>query len=90
MSYKQQADPYGRGSYCIVVAMTGNGSREAEILRSFRDEYISEIPGGERLISLYYRMSPAIVGAARKLELQSPLSRVVSMTSGLVEHIGLY
>ena len=55
---KNQADPYGRGSYCIVVAMHGDQSREAEVLREFRDTYLREILLGETLVNVYYSFSP--------------------------------
>lgn len=56
--HKNQADPYGRGSYCIVVAMHGNHSREAEVLREFRDSYLKDNLVGEKLVEAYYRFSP--------------------------------
>lgn len=59
MDSTRQADPYGRGSYCIVVALHGDDSREAAALRSFRDDVLKELPLGDRLVSLYYRVSPA-------------------------------
>lgn len=55
---KEQADPYGRGSYCIVVAMHGDQSREAKVLREFRDQYMKGNMVGEKLIDAYYRLSP--------------------------------
>lgn len=55
-----QADPYGRGSYCIVVALHGTDSREAETLRWFRDEVLHSLPGGERLVDAYYRACPLV------------------------------
>lgn len=55
---KNQADPYGRGSYCIVVAMHGDQSREAEVLREFRDTYLKGNLLGEKLVNFYYRFSP--------------------------------
>lgn len=55
---KNQADPYGRGSYCIVVAMHGDQSREAEVLREFRDTYLKGNLLGEKLVNFYYSFSP--------------------------------
>lgn len=55
---KEQADPYGRGSYCIVVAMHGDQSREAQVLREFRDRYLEGNIIGEKLVDTYYRFSP--------------------------------
>ncbi len=56
----RQADPYGRGSYCIVVALHGTDSTEAESLRAFRDRILSRLPCGPAAIDLYYRASPAV------------------------------
>lgn len=75
MSYREQADPYGRGSYCIVVALHGDSSREAEILRDFRDNYVSHLPMGDRFIGFYYRISPAVTA---KLETSRGMSKLVS------------
>lgn len=55
---KEQADPYGRGSYCIVVAMHGDQSREAQVLREFRDRYMKGNIIGEKFVDAYYRFSP--------------------------------
>lgn len=54
----RQADPYGRGSYCIVVALHGSQSAEAETLRRFRDDVLRRLPLGDRLVDAYYRVSP--------------------------------
>lgn len=83
-NFKKQADPYGRGSYCIVVAMHGDSSSEAEILRSFRDNVMRRMPGGDRLINLYYRMSPKLVSVARSNRSASRLfSQAISGTARL-------
>jgi hypothetical protein len=83
---KDQADPYGRGGYCIVVAMHGDKSREAEVLRNFRDEYLEGNIFGEKIIDLYYRLSPKL---NRNLERTSytgkAVSRVLSSLSNAVE-----
>lgn len=60
MTEVQQADPYGRGSYCIVVALCGTDSREAEALRAFRDRYVTRLPGGDAFMDLYYAISPDV------------------------------
>lgn len=59
----RQADPYGRGSYCVVVALHGTDSAEAEQLRAFRDRYVYRLPGGRAFMQLYYRFSPGTVRA---------------------------
>lgn len=56
----RQADPYGKGSYCIVVALHGMDSVEAERLRRFRDTYLYRLPGGRAAMNRYYRLSPRI------------------------------
>lgn len=72
---KQQADPYGRGSYCIVVAIHGDQSREAEVLRKFRDRYMKGNIVGEKIIEAYYRFSP---GFNRRFSGQSLTGRAAS------------
>lgn len=59
----RQADPYGRGSYCVVVALHGTDSAEAETLRRFRDDVLRRLPAGDRLVDAYYHASPRLVGA---------------------------
>lgn len=71
----RQADPYGKGSYCIVVALHGSNSFEAETLRRFRDRYVYSLPGGRAMMDLYYRVSPAVV---EQLSTRSVLRGVVS------------
>jgi len=60
MTQTQQADPYGRGSYCIVVALHGTDSWEAEALRAFRDRYVTRLPGGDAFMEWYYAISPDV------------------------------
>lgn len=85
-----QADPYGRGSYCIVVAMHGDNSREAEILRKFRDSFLSRLPGGDRFIEAYYRASPKIVPILRgNRVLASATSILLSSFSRMLSVAGL-
>lgn len=74
---KNQADPYGRGSYCIVVAMHGDQSREAEVLREFRDTYLKGNLAGEKLVNMYYNVSPKLNS---KVSGQSLLGKVTSAT----------
>lgn len=74
---REQADPYGRGGYCIVVAMHGDKSREAEVLRDFRDNYLEGNIFGEKIIDLYYGLSPKV---NRKIGRDSYLSKFMSQT----------
>lgn len=82
---KRQADPYGRGSYCIVVALHGDQSREAELLRNFRDSFLKKIPMGDKLVESYYRISPSVVSILNQNKvLQSLTSKCVSVFANLV------
>jgi hypothetical protein len=47
---------------CPLVQLYGEGSKEVEALRHFRDEVLSQTPEGQELISLYYELSPVVVG----------------------------
>ena len=46
---------------CFLVKLYGDDSEEAELLRNFRDNVLSETPEGRGLIKLYYQLSPVIV-----------------------------
>lgn len=82
---KRQADPYGRGSYCIVVALHGDQSREAELLRNFRDNFLKKIPMGDKLIESYYQISPSIISFLNQNRvLQSLTSKSISVFANLV------
>lgn len=87
---ERQADPYGRGSYCIVVAMHGDRSREAEVLRDFRDNYLQRVPGGKKLIELYYNVSPRLVPVFRKNRyLDLMVSKSLATFTKLLSGVGL-
>lgn len=86
----RQADPYGRGSYCIVVTLHGDESREAEVLREFRDRYLEKLPMGDRLVELYYRASPAVCSVLeRNSRLETVTSSFVSSLAGMLSVSGL-
>jgi len=46
---------------CPLLALFGEGSKEVETLRKFRDEVLSQTSEGREIIRLYYEWSPAIV-----------------------------
>ena len=48
---------------CFIVQMYGDDSKEAALMRSFRDSVLSQIPEGQAIIDLYYRFSPVIMMA---------------------------
>lgn len=82
---KGQADPYGRGSYCIVVALHGDSSSEAEILRNFRDNFLKKLPMGNRIIKTYYHASPSIISILnRNRILGSVTSKSISLFANLI------
>lgn len=85
MTATQQADPYGRGGYCIVVALHGTDSPEAEQLREFRDQYLTALLGGDRLMDLYYRISPPVNGfLGRHDGISSLVAAGISATARMV------
>jgi len=82
---KKQADPYGRGSYCIVVALHGDKSSEAELLRNFRDNFLKKLPLGNKLVESYYRISPSVVSILNQNRvLQSLTSKSISIFANLI------
>jgi hypothetical protein len=53
---------------CPSEAIYGEYSEEAELLRDYRDNVLSKTQEGQKLIELYYKMSPGIVAAMEKNE----------------------
>lgn len=51
---------------CPVEEIYGRDSRQAELLRTFRDTVIGNTPEGRQLIALYYGWGPFIVSALRE------------------------
>jgi len=46
---------------CLSETIYGEDSEEAELLRYFRDNLLSQTPEGQEIIKLYYQWSPMIV-----------------------------
>jgi hypothetical protein len=46
---------------CPAVAIYGTTSGETKILRNFRDTVLKNIPGGRKIINIYYESGPEIV-----------------------------
>jgi len=53
---------------CIAEELYGEHSEEAELLRHFRDNVLSQTPVGQEIIKLYYQWSPVIVKAMEEDE----------------------
>ena len=53
---------------CIAEKLYGEYSEEAELLRDYRDNVLSKTMEGQKLISLYYKLSPSIVVAVENNE----------------------
>jgi hypothetical protein len=71
-------------SLCPAVQLYGEGSREVEALRNFRDSVLNTTPEGQELIKLYYEWSPAIVkamkgDAAFRAELKGMIDGILPM-----------
>ncbi len=50
---------------CPSKEIYGENSQETQLLRSIRDNVLSQTPEGREIITLYYQWSPAIVKAMR-------------------------
>ncbi len=48
---------------CSLIPIYGEDSEEVKLLRTFRDEVLSQSPVGREIIELYYQWSPAIAKA---------------------------
>jgi len=59
--------PSGQGP-CAAEAIYGEHSEKTTLLRYFRDEILTQSPGGQELIRLYYELSPVIVKAMEEDE----------------------
>jgi hypothetical protein len=55
-------------AHCPVIAIYGNQSEEARLLRSLRDHVLKQTAEGQELIKLYYIWSPVIVKAMEEHE----------------------
>jgi len=53
---------------CPTEVIYGESSKEAELLRYFRDNVLSQTPEGQELTKLYYQWSPAIAKAMERDE----------------------
>jgi len=75
---------------CKIELIYGADSEETELLRSFRDNVLSQTPEGQELIRLYYQWSPAIVKAMEedeefKDEVKEMIDGVLELIRGGVE-----
>ena len=59
-------DPYT--TICPVEAIYGNGAKQTERLRKFRDYVLSRTLEGQEIIRLYYQWSPAVVKVMKEDE----------------------
>lgn len=69
---KDSGSDSSSGSCFLTTACTESKGlpddcHELSTLRYFRDSYIAELPDGQQLISEYYNIAPAIVGAINRL-----------------------
>ena len=74
----------GLSRLCLAETIYGEDSGEIALLKSLRDEVLSNSPEGEEIIKLYYQWSPLIVGAMKgderfKGELKMLIDEVLAM-----------
>ena len=73
-------------SDCPSKEIYGEGSQEVTLLRTFRDNLLSQTPEGQELIKLYYQWSPAIVKTLETDEvLKEELKAMVDQLLPLIE-----
>jgi len=70
---------------CPTETLYGEHSEEAELLRYFRDNVLSQTPEGRELIKLYYELSASIVKAMEEDE--EFKAQVKEMIDGVVESV---
>lgn len=76
-------------SACMEAMGLRDDCQELNIFRTFRDEYVRNLPNGEQIIEEYYRVAPSIVAEINKAEnfkeIYSALyERLVSRTVELI------
>jgi len=60
--------PQDPGGGCPAVAMYGTSAEETRILRNFRDTVLKDMPGGRKVIDMYYEVGPDVVSLMEKNE----------------------
>ena len=70
---------------CLGDSLYGEYSEEAELLRAFRDEVLSQTPIGREITKLYYEWSPVIVKAMEEDE--EFRKEVKEMVDGVLEMV---
>ena len=71
---------------CPASAIYGNSSKQTELLRSIRDNVLSQTHEGRELIELYYKWSPVIVRAMEHdEEFKEDVKDLVDGFLGMVE-----
>lgn len=75
---------------CPLVKIYGENSEEVKILRSLRDNVLSNSPEGQEIIKLYYQWSPAIVKAMEeneefKKEMKAMVDKVLPLIKRQIE-----
>ena len=79
----------GPVSPCPIQTIYGTDSLETQLLRSIRDNVLSQSLEGQEIIKLYYQWSPAIVQAMKedeefKEELRKLLGEILPMNEKVI------
>jgi len=64
---EESSGPCYLSTACVIHSGLRDNCPELLTLRSFRDNYVTRIPGGQHLISEYYATAPAIIAAIEQL-----------------------
>ena len=67
---------------CPILNLYGEDSKQAQVLRDFRDNVLSKTQEGQELIKLYYQWSPMIVQAMEDDE--EFKQEIKNMTDGVI------
>ncbi|MBU6214916.1 hypothetical protein KGM48_03715 [Patescibacteria group bacterium] len=73
---------------CVHHAGLADDCHELVVLRSFRDGYMSALPGGPLLVARYYKIAPAILERIQlDSERETILSRIFAMVTDAVRRV---
>lgn len=67
MPFSEQVPGPYEDTTCQMVAAYGTGSHShLNIIRNFRDNLLKTFPGGQKIIDLYYKVTPLVAESVKR------------------------